>query len=198
MARTLEGLNKAFSETENSSKKAVWLSESIYAWQIPCIFISYQRDDEAYAKRISEYIISKGISVYFDLKDISLKFYNQNNKPKQVTSSIKKGIEDSDYMIVIVSPKTMNSAWVPFEIGYAYENMEEDKMVCLKHKGIKSENLPPYLQTKQLLEGFSELSSYLKWIRKQCKYIYESLEGRQAVKTFSEPVSNPLSEYLDA
>lgn len=195
MARIIEGINKAFSDTENYSKKAVWLLESIDEWKIPCVFISYQREDEKYAQKVSEFIMSKGINVYFDLNDTSLKFYNQKNKPKEVTNSIKKAITDSDYMIVVASPNTMNSVWVPFEIGYAYDSMVEDKMVCLIHKDITNSSLPSYLRTKQLLEGFSELSSYLKWIRKQCKYLYESLEEKHSVKAFSE-TSNPLSEYL--
>jgi hypothetical protein len=198
MARIVEGINKAVSETENVSKKAVWLLESVPEWQLPCVFMSYQRADERYATRVAEYITSKGINVFFDLKDSSLKFYNQTNKPKEVTNSIKKGIEESDYMIVIVSLTTMNSVWVPFEVGYAYENMAEDKMVCLRHKDIVRSTLPHYLRTKQILEGFSELAEYLKWIREQCKFVYESLEERHVVKTFSESVSNPLSEFLDA
>lgn len=198
MARIVEGINKAFSETENASKKTIWLLESVPEWQMPCVFISYQRADEIYAARVAEYITSKGINVFFDLKDRSLKFFNQTNRPKEVTNSIKKGIEDSDYMIVIVSPTTMNSVWVPFEVGYAYENMFKDKMVCLRHKDIVSSTLPHYLRTKQVLEGFSDLAEYLKWIRKQCKFLYESLEERHIVKTFSESVSNPLSEFLDA
>lgn len=198
MARIIEGINKAFSDTENVSKKMVWLLESVPDWKLPCVFISYQRTDERYATEVSEYIMSKGINVFFDLNDSSLKFYNQNNKPREVTNSIKNGIGESDYMIVIVSPTTMNSVWVPFEIGYAYENMVGDKLVCLRHKDIVSRTLPQFLRTKQILEGFSELAEYLKWIRKQCKIVYESLEQRNVVKTFSESVSNPLSEFLDA
>ncbi|MBK9047527.1 MAG: hypothetical protein IPL74_12720 [Bacteroidetes bacterium] len=53
MARIVEGINKAFSETENVSKKAVWFLESVPDWKLPCVFISYQRADERYATRSS-------------------------------------------------------------------------------------------------------------------------------------------------
>jgi hypothetical protein len=197
MAKIIEGINKAFSDTENRSKKIVWLLESVDEWKIPCVFISYQREDEDYAKKVSEYIMSKGISVFFDLYDTTLKFYYQNSNPKKVTDSIRKGITDSNYMLVIVSPTTMNSGWVPFEIGYAYDSITENKLVCLKHKGITRSNLPSYLKTKELLTGFNDLENFIKEIRGQCRYVYESLETRQAVKNFSEYISNPLSEYLD-
>ncbi|MDI7230512.1 hypothetical protein QMM87_17945 [Leptospira santarosai] len=63
--------------------------------EVPTIFISYQRKDEAYAKAIADYILSKQINVYFDLNDEDLKLFNQSKDPKSVTLSIQKSIDES-------------------------------------------------------------------------------------------------------
>lgn len=38
-----------------------------------------------------------------------------------LTNSIKKGLNESDYMLVIVSPNTYRLLWVLFKVGYAYD-----------------------------------------------------------------------------
>ena len=96
------------------------MTESISDEEVPCIFISYQRKDEEYANEIADYIMSKQIDVYFDLDDHDLKQHNQTSNPHGVTNAIKAGLNKSDYMIVIVSPNTYRSLWVPFEIGYSF------------------------------------------------------------------------------
>jgi len=111
----MEGINRAIQS--QTIYKAWRTLESISNKEVPCIFISYQRKDEDYASDIADYIISKQLDVYFDLEDNDLKQINQTSNPLGVTNSIKKGLNESDYMLVIVSPDTYRSLWVPFEVG---------------------------------------------------------------------------------
>ncbi len=106
--------------------------ESISNNEVPYFFISYQRKDEEYASVVADYITSKQIDVCFDLENNDLKQINQTANPLAVTNSIKKGLNESDYMLVIVSPDTYRFSWVPFEVGYAYD-MKGDKMKILRH-----------------------------------------------------------------
>ncbi|MCO5259680.1 MAG: toll/interleukin-1 receptor domain-containing protein [Crocinitomicaceae bacterium] len=156
---------------------------------VPCIFISYQRRDEDYAVEVASYIKDHQIDVFFDLDDINLK---KSRDPKSVTNSITSGLNKSDYMLVIVSPSTYNSPWVPFEIGYAYENMEE-KMKILRHKDLPKTGLPEYLKTKEILNGTQSLNRFLNSVRNSF-FVYESVQERDSIKLFSS--SNPLSNYL--
>lgn len=190
----IEGINKAL---KNQSLNKAWrILESVSDDDVPCIFISYQRDDEDYANEVADYIMSKQLDVYFDLEDNDLKQANQRSNPKGVTNAIRKGLNQSKYMIVIVSPNTYRSLWVPFEVGYAFDK-KGDKMKILRHKGIDKNRMPAYLKVKELLHGAASLNRFLDSIRKE-HYIYESLlEKGERVKTFSAYHANPLSKYLD-
>src|SRR5882724_9773361 len=115
----MEGINRAPGQEFKALSR---IFESVDDEEVPCIFISYQRHDEEYAKDVAEYILSKQIDVYFDLNDTDLRIYNQINNPAAVTKAIQKGLNKSDYMLVIVSPDTYRSPWVPFEVGYAYDS----------------------------------------------------------------------------
>src|SRR5882762_4340986 len=135
----MDGINRALKN--QTLNKALRILESIPMADVPCIFISYQRQDEKYASDVTDYITSKQLDVYFDLEDNDLKGKNQTTNPREVTNAIRKGLNESEYMLVIISPTTYKSLWVPFEVGYAYDN-KGDKMKILRHKGIEKKNMP--------------------------------------------------------
>lgn len=190
----MEGINRAL-KNQSIEKSFREIFESINSTDVPCVFISYQRKDESYASDVAKYIMSMQVDVYFDLEDNDLKQISQIINPEAVTNAIRKGLNQSDYMIVIVSPNTYTSPWVPFEVGYAYDK-KGDKMKILRHKGILKESLPSYLKVKELLDGAASLNRFLGSIRKE-HFIYESLEKGGKVKTFNEFTFNPLNTYLD-
>lgn len=70
-----------------------------------CIFISHQKADRVSAKKIADFLISKGIDVYFDEYDQSI----DRSNPDKLTAAIQRGIDFSKYMLVIISPDTLNS-----------------------------------------------------------------------------------------
>lgn len=121
--------------------------------------------------------------MYFDLEDIKLA---KQNEPKNVTDAIRNGLEESNYMIVVISENTYKSVWVPFEIGFAYDKMKSN-MKLLKHKN--QTDIPQYLKVKEMLNNYIELNGFLESIRKS--------QSINEVKSYSEYNHNPLNEYLD-
>lgn len=191
----MEGINRALKHQELN--KALRIIESVDSSLVPCVFISYQRKDEKYASEIADYISSKQIDVYFDLEDNDLKDFNQDNNPKAVTTAIKKGLNSCEYMLVIVSPNTYLSPWVPFEVGYAFD-IKGEKMKLLRHKGIQKSTLPSYLKVKEMLNGTIALNAFITSIRNSNRRIYENLiQKGERIKTFSDYNTNPLNKYLD-
>lgn len=190
----MEGINKALkNQILNEAYRTL---ESISIDDVPCIFISYQRKDEDYAGEVATYIMSKQLDVYFDLEDNDLKEQNQKNNPKGVPNALKKVLNQSHYMIVIVSPNTYRSLWVPFQVGYAFDKKGE-KMKILRHKEIDKNNMPDYLKVKELLQGTISLNRFLGSIHQE-NFIYENLLKKGGeIKTFSAYNSNPLNKYLD-
>jgi hypothetical protein len=188
------GLNRALKNYEQLNQRR--LEESISVNNLPCIFISYQRQDEDFARVVSDYVNSKQIDTYFYLEDNDLRLTNQRKNPLDVTNAIRKGIIRCGYMIVIVSPNTYKSLWVPFEIGFAFDKMEND-MKILQHKGIEKSNLPDYLKIKEMLQGFASLNIFLRKIQ-SISPIYERLaKQNQNVGVFSSYNSNSLQTYLE-
>jgi len=192
----MEGTNRAL-KADYIIEKSFRTFSGIEEKLVPCFFICYQRKDEIFAKKVAEYILYKTFDVYFDLEDNDLKQKNQSSDPKFVTNAIRIGLNKSDYMIVIVSPNTYKSLWVPFEIGYAYDKIKDANMKILRHKEIERNSMPAYLSVKEILHGTTSLNKFLNSIRKQWPIYEDLLEKGEQIKTFSEYQTNPLNKYLD-
>lgn len=145
-------LNRYYWPNKYSSRR-----EAIQA-QVKCVFISHQKADKDNAKKIADYLIAAGVDVYLDEYDKDLKTQHQSNNPKGVTDSICKGINNSSHMLVLISPNTMKSTWVPFEIGYGYDKTDLN-VLCLK--GIPAGGLPEYVRTVNIIRNIYDLNVYI-------------------------------------
>lgn len=180
----MAGINRAFSNNLN-------LSESRRISGVKCVFLSHQKKDAPICKFIADYLMAADIDVYFDEYDSDLKFNRQSGNPKGVVDSIKKGINKSTHMLVVVSPNTIQSKWVPWEVGYGYDS---STLGVLTLKGIQNSDLEAYLQTAPLvIRGTKSLNEYISKITGSSIYAMESY-GR--IKSFSAS-SHPLDNYLD-
>ncbi len=103
-----------------------------------------------------------GIDVYFDEYDPALRIAVQTRDPKGVVTAIKKGIENSTHMLVVISPATKDSQWVPFEVGYGYERTE---LASLTLKGIKKSDLPDYLKVAPIIRNIDDLNELIRRFR---------------------------------
>ena len=181
----MAALNRFFYPTKYQSRSQVM------ALGVKCVFISYQKNDRESAKKVAEYFQSAGIDVYFDIYDTELKNQHQNNNPKEVTKAICDGVNNSSHMLVIVSPDTISSSWVPFEIGYGYDKTELG-VLCLK--GIPKGKLPEYVRTAKIIRDIYDLNSLIVGLteRKE-EFLFES-------KMMSDHGSNtnPLSNVMDS
>jgi hypothetical protein len=191
----MEGINRAKPKDKLFSlSKAYRVLENINDANVPCVFISHQKKDTGFASDVADLLMSKKIDVYFDEDDTDLKFARQSNNHREVTKSILKGIKASDYMLVIVSENTYRSLWVPFEIGFAYDKITDLKI--LRHKGLEKNELPAYLKTTEILNGYISLERFITKIKTANK-IYEEFEKGERIKPFSEKSSaHPLHNVL--
>lgn len=123
------------------------------------VFISHQKRDRDEAKKIADYLNSVGIAVYFDEFDKELQQADSTNNPKAVVAAIKKGINSSTHMLCIISPNTLTSKWVPFEVGYGYDTTD---LATLTLKGIKNSDLPDYIKTKPIIRDIYDINQFVK------------------------------------
>lgn len=146
-----------------------------------CIFISHQKQDSAFCRLIVDYILRAGLDVYFDEYDNDLRLQREANNPQGVTDCILKGINNSNYMLCVVSPQTLASTWVPFEVGYGFGRTE---LGILTIKGVSRANLPHYAQTAKLIvDTIPALNTFLQ---AKPSVINES-------RSYSQPIELKLS-----
>jgi len=180
----MAALNRFYYPTKYSARS------QIIALGVKCVFISYQQKDKEQAIKVADYLQNAGIDVYFDQFDKELRIHHQANNPKKVTESICNGINNSSHMLVIVSPNTINSSWVPFEIGYGFEKTDLS-VLCLK--GIPKGSLPEYIRTAPIIRDIYDLNLKMSAITGKPQDLM--IETR-LMSSFSN-VSNPLSGVMD-
>ena len=154
------------------------------------VFISHQKKDRIEAKKIADYLKSVSIDVYFDEFDRELQIADQENNPKGVVAAIKKGIRSSTHMLCIISPNTLYSKWVPFEVGYGYDSTE---LATLTLKGIKNSDLPDYIKTAPIIRDIYDINKFVE--KHGSKYIFES-RNYSDYKSYSHPLSNVMDSII--
>lgn len=75
------------------------------------VFISYAADDKEWVSEFFETLRQAGKTAWYDALDI--------RPGDRWQDKIQEALRESDTLILIVSPKTVNSKWVFFELGAA-------------------------------------------------------------------------------
>lgn len=68
------------------------------------------------------------------------------------------------YILCLVSPKTVGSWWVPYELGFAKKS--EMPLATLK---LKDTDLPASLEISELIKGTESLNRYLTGVKKDLR-----------------------------
>ena len=127
----------------------------------PCVFISHKKEDADFARHLSEYVMERGINVYFDENDPILA--KEHKSPDEVVNAIKKGLEKSTHMIIVLSKKTLESNWVPWEVGFASAKDKEYRLLRLND--VLGE-IPEFYKVAKILNDYDDLNKYLASMKK--------------------------------
>lgn len=150
-----------------------------------CVFISHQKNDSGAARKIADYLIRAGIDVYFDEYDKSI----NRSDPKSVVAAIKRGLDASSHLLVLLSSNALASTWVPWEVGYGYRK----NVAGLTLKEVAKVTLPEYLQVIPIVKGtlsLNEFVSRLTGIGQEAM-----INENRLTRYFS--AYHPLSDILD-
>ena len=104
------------------------------------VFLSHSSEDKVFAKEIAWELKKKGIKVWLDEAEIKI--------GDSLIEKISEGIENFDYLAVVLSPASVNSRWVRKELEIAIN--EEISSGKAKTLPILYEecNIPPFLKGK--------------------------------------------------
>jgi hypothetical protein len=129
------------------------------------VFISYHRPDELRARSIYLYLTAQDVPAYLDVLDPELQ------GSEAVTQHILDALRRCTHLLALISNTTVNSWWVPFEIGVATES---DRRISSFDKA--SVALPEYLRIWPILRNDDDLAKYVR------RYKQDSLPLQKAGK----------------
>src|SRR6266511_1983062 len=75
------------------------------------VFISYASVDHEIAEKLAQVLKEADVEYFLDQKDI--------NWGVPITTRVQQGIAECSAIIVVISPASLKSQWVPFEVGHA-------------------------------------------------------------------------------
>ena len=127
----------------------------------PCVFISHKKEDADFARHLSDYVMERGINVYFDENDPILA--KEHKSPDEVVNAIKVGLEKSTHMIIVLSKNTLESNWVPWEVGFASAKDKEYRLLRLNDV---YGDIPEFYKVAKILNDYDDLNNFLASMRK--------------------------------
>ena len=101
------------------------------------IFISYSKSDKSFARKLRRDLNSLGYDVWMDEKSIPV--------GGSISPSIQKGISESEFVILVISPDALSSGWVEAEWNAVYSNQISQRKIKLLPMLRKETFLPEFL-----------------------------------------------------
>ncbi len=149
--------------SEQTFLKAEVVNESkgISATYDKTIFLSYRRKDKIWVKPIVDFLQNLGVSIYIDYVDDELP-----DKPNSETAAIlRQRIKDSDKFILLATPNSKESKWIPWELGLGdgfdgYDNVLILPLTNYSHSWAEQEYYEIYGYIK---EANSKSGTYRNW-----------------------------------
>jgi len=114
------------------------------------VFISYASVDHEIAEKLAQVLKEADVEYFLDQKDI--------NWGVPITTRVQQGIAECSAIIVVISPASLKSQWVPFEVGHA---MGAGKVVLpfVTHPSIER---PGYLADLHYVASLKDVELYFK------------------------------------
>jgi tetratricopeptide (TPR) repeat protein len=120
------------------------------------VFISYSSFDRTFAEKLSADLRDMGIGVWFDQWEIKV--------GDSLVEKIAKGIEENDFLAVVLSPASLESNWVNKELRTALYREIEQKSVFVLPILLSNCDLPLFLKEKKYADFRENYEAGLKQI----------------------------------
>lgn len=114
------------------------------------VFISYSHVDSKTADSIVAVFKKLGIEYFRDVKDIEW--------GRSISEEVRGALERSGAILVILSPASIKSQWVPYEVGYG-RALHKRVLPFLTHPSI---DVPGYMGNPRHISRIPEMREYLE------------------------------------
>lgn len=116
------------------------------------VFISYAHEDSALVEQLCDRLTAAGLEYFRDTKDIAW--------GGRIPSEVQSALENAGGIIVVVSPASVKSQWVPYEIGYATA-LRKPVLPFLTHPSI---DLPGYLADLRHISDLEAIETFINQV----------------------------------
>ncbi|MEB0046416.1 MULTISPECIES: toll/interleukin-1 receptor domain-containing protein [unclassified Pseudomonas] len=120
------------------------------------VFISYRHMDRPQAIAINKRLQQANIKTYLDVLD------PESQTTDDITGVITRNISECTHLLAVVSERTANSWWVPFEIG---EATISNRRICSFRTG--PAELPLYLDKWPKLSSEKDIEFFIDAYREE-------------------------------
>jgi TIR domain len=159
-------------------------------------FISYNRGDRNFAIELEKILISAGIEVWRDEKDLQI--------GDSIIDTISEAINSSDYIIAILSSNSVNSWWVQKELLWAMIKEQEFGQTLLLPIVIGECEIPYFLKDRYFIQFNvtsgqvdTESADFVKSTEKLLdKFFVSDFEGICAYCKFHLPMGVEVVAHL--
>jgi len=110
----------------------------------PQVFLSYASADKKIAHRIVDKLHERGVRVWSDIYELRYR--------DSLVEAIKNAISACDYLVVLLSPHSVESVWVKKELGIALSSDWTIRGITLLPVIIADCEIPPFLTSYQYLD----------------------------------------------
>jgi hypothetical protein len=114
------------------------------------VFISYASEDEKLARRVERVLSDIGVETFLDRNDIDW--------GDEFTKRIDDALKWCSALVVIITPASLKSQWVPYEIGIA-KSQGKRILPFVAHPSIE---LPEYIRRYQHTTRLRDMKTYFK------------------------------------
>lgn len=138
-------------------KKIARASKAVRKRNSYSVFVSHATNDKWLATTICEKIESAGASFFRDDRDI--------DGGDDIPDKIRKAIINSNELLIILTPESIDSAWVMFEAGAAWGRRKKARIVpVLCH--VQVDTIPAIIKAKKAIP-LNEFDNYLKELKRR-------------------------------
>lgn len=107
----------------------------------PCVFISHQYADLAFAAQVGNQLKQLEIDIWLDAEDAATQRAVESGDQQKLAEAIEWGLTNCTDLLALISLRTKGSWWVPYEIGSVRGRGKH--LAFFVHKDVSE--LPAYL-----------------------------------------------------
>lgn len=192
--KTMPGINRA--EIKDLYESAALNGEDLTShFQKPCVFISHKSEDIQAAEAIADYFKSHEIDVYLDKNDKNLQKATQEKNSSEIVHLIQLGLAYSTHILVLITDKTRESWWVPYEVGYAKKANRQIASLLLKTETY-TEGFPDYLKVERTINNSEDFVNYVDSVTKKRSRYGDFFDNGQRYTALNENDLSILNRYI--